>query len=163
MILAAKRLRPGAAACLLLGLPPLTFGCAPAASQTVEFAKGSSVTLTARGTFQVQMTRLGEPQESGGITLGRFLNEKRFAGDLVGQSRGEMVTVMTPVENSAGYVLIERVQAELGGRVGSFVLQHSSTVARGIERQSIVVVPDSGTGGLVGLGRRLISSQPQPH
>ena len=49
----------------------------------------------------------------------------------------------------AGYVAMETVQGTLGGRHGSFVLQHSSTMARGQPQQSITVVPDSGTGELL--------------
>jgi hypothetical protein len=124
---------------------------APTAAQTSANMRRAPVMKTATGTFEVKMTPQGEPQASDGLTLGRFLNEKRFAGDLEGKSRGEMLTAMTSVENSAGYVLIERVEGTLEGRAGSFVLQHSSTVARGAQKQSIVVVPDSGTGSLAGL------------
>jgi len=44
----------------------------------------------------------------------------------------------------------------LGGRSGSFVLQHSSTMNRGVPVQSITVVPESGTGELVGLDGKMI-------
>ena len=37
------------------------------------------------------------------------------------------------------------------GHTGYFVLQHSSTMNRGVPSMSITVVPDSGTGELVGL------------
>jgi hypothetical protein len=114
-------------------------------------AQGKHAMKVAVGTFEVKMAPKGEPQTADGLTLNRFINEKRFAGDLIATSRGEMLTATTPVENSAGYVLIERVTGTLQGRRGSFVLQHSSTVARGAQRQSIVVVPDSGAGDLMGL------------
>lgn len=117
------------------------------------------------GTFKVTMTPQGTPEAAvDTLTIGRFLNEKSFAGDLVGESRGEMLTVMTSVENSAGYVLIERVTGTLDGRQGSFALQHSSTVSRGVQRQNIVVVPDSGTGDLIGLeGEMTVEASPGRH
>jgi hypothetical protein len=58
---------------------------------------------------------------------------------------------MGTVQGSAGYVAIERVTGTLRGRSGSFALQHSSTMTRGNPLQSIIVVPDSGTGDLAGL------------
>jgi Protein of unknown function (DUF3224) len=67
----------------------------------------------------------------------------------VGQ--GEMLTVLTPVKGSAGYVAIERVTGTLHGRAGSFVFQHSGTMNRGAQQLSIRVVPGSGTGGLSGI------------
>jgi hypothetical protein len=46
---------------------------------------------------------------------------------------------------------MERVTGTLHGRSGSFVLQHSATMNRGVPQLSVTVVPDSGTGELVGL------------
>ena len=45
----------------------------------------------------------------------------------------------------------ERVTGTLRGRSGSFVLQHSGTMTRGAPGLSVHVVPDSGTGELLGL------------
>jgi hypothetical protein len=67
-----------------------------------------------------------------------------------------MLTAMTDVKGSAGYVAIERVTGTLQGRSGSFVLQHSSTLTRGAPQQSITVVPDSATGQLVGLAGKMM-------
>jgi hypothetical protein len=105
----------------------------------------------ARGTFEVTITPQGSGDRAEGSTLGRMSIEKRFLGDLEGSSRGEMLTAMTEVEGSAGYVAIERVHGTLHGRAGSFVLQHSGTMTRGSQHLTLTVVPDSGSGGLVGL------------
>jgi len=43
------------------------------------------------------------------------------------------------------------VSGTLRGRAGSFVLQHTGTMARGTPSLTITVVPDSGTGELTGL------------
>jgi hypothetical protein len=106
---------------------------------------------TAQGTFTVQMTPLGEPDIADGLNLGHLSLDKTFAGDLVATSHGQMLTALTPVKGSAGYVAIERVTGSLHGRSGSFVFQHSGSMDRGTQRLSITVVADSGTGGFMGI------------
>ena len=61
----------------------------------------------------------------------------------------------TATKGSAGYVAIERVAGALNGRSGTFVLQHSATIAHGVPQPSITVVPDSGTDGLAGIAGRM--------
>ena len=65
--------------------------------------------------------------------------------------KGEMLTALTGVEGSAGYVAIERVTGTLNGRKGSFVFQHAGIMSRGDQQLSISVVPDSGTEQLTGI------------
>lgn len=102
------------------------------------------------GTFEVQLKMLGT-HTSDDPTLARMSIDKRFHGDLEGTSRGEMLSAATPVKDSAGYVAMERVTGTVAGRSGSFVLQHSATMTRGVPSLSVTVVPDSGTGELAGL------------
>ena len=66
-----------------------------------------------------------------------------------------MLTAGTSVAGSAAYVAVERVSGALHGRRGTFALQHIGTMTRGEPSLSITVVPDSGTGELVGLAGRL--------
>jgi len=47
------------------------------------------------------------------------------------------------------------VSGTLHGRSGTFVLQHSGTMTRGAPQLTVTVVPDSGTGQLVGLAGTL--------
>jgi uncharacterized protein DUF3224 len=104
----------------------------------------------ASGTFEVKLS----PQatdDKGDPLLGRMSLDKQFHGDLEAISKGEMLSAGTNVKGSAGYVAIERVSGTLQGRKGSFVLQHSGTMTRGVPQLSISVVPDSGTGQLTGL------------
>jgi hypothetical protein len=105
------------------------------------------VTRQVTGTFVVKLT----PQECGAPTIGRMAIDKRFSGDLDGTSQGEMLAATTEMKSSAGYVALERVTGSLDGRSGTFVLQHSGTMDRGVPRLEITVVPDSGTGELTGL------------
>ena len=105
----------------------------------------------AKGSFTVEMKPQSEPDSSDGVSLGRMSLDKRFEGDLVATGRGAMLTALTPVKGSAGYVAIERVSGTLHGRSGAFVFQHTGTMSRGAQGLSITVVPDSGTGALAGL------------
>ncbi len=105
----------------------------------------------ATGTFDVTMKPLEAYNKEAGAKLGRMSIDKRFAGDLEAVSMGEMLSALTDVEGSAGYVAIERVSGTLHGRSGDFVLQHNATMMRGRPQMNIVVVPDSGTGQLAGI------------
>lgn len=107
--------------------------------------------MTATGTFTVKLAPQEAADVGDGMNIGRFSNEKVFSGNLIATSKGTMLTATTATEGSAGYVLIERIEGTLGGKKGSFVVQHSSTLDRNTPTQSIVVVPDSGTGELKGL------------
>jgi len=109
------------------------------------------MTAIATGTFSVEMKPEVEPGVANGVSLGRMSLDKRFAGDLVATGQGTMLTALTPVSGSAGYVAIERVTGSLHGRTGGFVFQHSGTSDRGAQLLSITVVPGSGTGALEGL------------
>lgn len=109
----------------------------------------------ATGLFEVKMSPAPLGDAGADATLGRMLLDKTYSGDLVGGAKGEMLMAGTAVKGSAGYVAIERVTATLGGRSGSFVLQHTGTMNRGAPQLSVTVVPDSGTGQLTGLAGTL--------
>jgi Protein of unknown function (DUF3224) len=107
--------------------------------------------MIANGTFTVQTTPQDDTSTADGVSLGRMALAKIFAGDLVGTGQGQMLTAMTAVKGSAGYVAIERITGSLHGRAGSFAMQHSGTMDQGAQQLSITLVPDSGTGQLVGI------------
>lgn len=66
----------------------------------------------ASGTFEVKLT----PQtDSADATLGRMTIDKQFHGDIEGTSKGQMLTGMTEVKGSAGYVAIEKVSGYTEG------------------------------------------------
>jgi len=111
--------------------------------------KEVGVTSHAKGTFEVKISPLPADHQTEG--LGRMSIDKQFHGDLEGASKGEMLTAMTDVKGSAGYVAIERVTGNLNGRSGSFTLQHTGPLNRGAQQLSITVVPDSGTAELKGI------------
>lgn len=109
----------------------------------------------AKGTFDVKLVPQGELEKTDGATVSRMAGEKQFHGDLEGTSKVEMLSAMSNVKGSAGYVAIERVTGKLKGRSGSFVLQHNATMTRGKPELNIIVVPDSGTGQLTGLSGKM--------
>ena len=104
----------------------------------------------ATGTFDVKVTPQASDDKGDGA-VGRMTLDKQFHGDLEGTSKGQMLTAMTAVKGSAGYVAIERVTAVLRGRPGTFALQHTGIMNRGTPSLTITVVPDSGTDQLAGL------------
>ena len=113
--------------------------------------KETSAMTQARGTFDVKLKPQSWVEGADDATLGRRVIDKQFHGDLEAVSAGQMLSAGTEVKGSAGYVAIERVTGTLQGKKGSFVLQHNATMNRGVPQLNIIVVPDSGTGELVGL------------
>ena len=109
------------------------------------------MTNRVRGTFEVKLAPLPTYDTAEGSPLARRSLDKQYHGELQATSKGEMLAAGTAVKGSAGYVAIERVIGTLGGRAGSFVLQHSGTMNRGEPTLMVAVVPDSGTEELAGL------------
>jgi hypothetical protein len=107
----------------------------------------------ASGPFDVKIIPQGQDLEH--PIPGRMLLDKQFHGDLNAISKGQMLAARTEVNDSAGYVAIEQATGTLHGRSGSFILQHSGTMARGAQQLTIMVVPDSGTGELIGLSGKM--------
>ena len=107
------------------------------------------MTNRASGTFEVKMSPQEQPED---MPVGRMMIDKQFQGDLEGTSKGQMLMAgSSSVKNSAGYVAIEKVTGTLNGRHGSFFLQHTGVMTRGVGELTITVIPDSGTDQLVGL------------
>ena len=127
------------------------------AAASIALAEEPAMTHhTATGPFDAKLAplALGTVAEHSG--LGRMSLDKRFHGALEATSTGEMLSFGSPASGSAGYVAMEVVRGTLDGREGSFALQHSATMNRGVPQQSLTVVPDSGTGALAGLAGRMV-------
>jgi len=141
--------------CLLLGFGSAAY--AQTQSRIPDTVQKEVVPMThASGTFEVKLTpQKPDNKEAESANLGRMSIDKKFSGDLEATSKGEMLSAMTDVKGSAGYVAIERVNGKLHGRNGTFALQHNGTMTRGAPELSITVVPDSGTGQLVGLAGKM--------
>jgi hypothetical protein len=105
----------------------------------------------ARGEFDVKVNMLPSDEQTQRLGAGRVWVDKQIRGDLEGTSQGYMLTATSEVTGSAAYVALERVEATLKGRKGTFVFQHSGWMRTGGQHLTINVVPDSGTGQLTGL------------
>jgi len=108
----------------------------------------------ATGTFDVKVIPQAADDSAGG-PFSRLFLDKQFHGDLEATSKGQMLGAGTAVEGSAGYVALELVSGTLNGRRGTFILQHTGSMAKGVPAMSVVVVPDSGTDQLTGLAGRM--------
>jgi hypothetical protein len=104
----------------------------------------------ARGTFDVKVVPQPQDDPAGG-PFGRLFLDKRFHGDLEGTSKGQMLASGPGSDGSGAYVALELVTGTLGGRSGTFVLQHTGTLQKNVPTLTVRVVPDSGTGQLAGM------------
>jgi hypothetical protein len=86
----------------------------------------------------------------GGPKLARAFVTNIFQGDVAGEGTLEYV-MMYRVDGSCLYVGAERIVGSVGGRSGSFVLQHSGTYENGTATTRWSVVPGCGSGELTGL------------
>ena len=109
------------------------------------------MTQSAKGEFVVSLKPLEFEGADPEFKLGRMSIDKQISGELTASTVGQMLSAMTSTDGSAGYVAIERVEGVLDGKQGTFVLQHTGTMNRGAPSLVVTVVPDSGTGELVGL------------
>ena len=83
--------------------------------------------IHASGTFEVKLTpQKPDNKEAESANLGRMSIDKEFFGNLAATSKGEMLSAMTDIKGSAGYVAIERVTGTLHGRTGTFMLQQTA-------------------------------------
>jgi hypothetical protein len=121
------------------------------AQSTPPSTKTSAMNQVAKGEFVVKLLPLGVEGQPEGSKIGRMSIDKTLSGDLVATTTGQMLSAMSEVKGSAGYVAIEKVDGVLKGKKGTFVLQHTGTMNRGTPSLSVTVVPDSGTDELIGL------------
>ncbi len=106
---------------------------------------------TIQGSFEVKATAEPPHDIVDGVALGRMFFDKQFSGPLTATSRVEMLSARGTVPSSAGYVAIERSRGSVEGRSGTFVVLHLGLMNRGTPSLDITIVPDSGTGELVGI------------
>jgi hypothetical protein len=146
-------------ASMLMGIGLLLSSAAFAQTQTNSPTpkikqKEAVVTNHASGTFEVKLNPQAD-ENVGDPSASRMLIDKQFSGGLKATSKGQMLAVRTDIKDSAGYVAMERVTGTLNGLSGTFALQHTGTMTRGVPQLSVTVVPDSGTGQLAGLSGRM--------
>ena len=114
-----------------------------------------SIVAFARGTFNLKMVPRGTVDEGEGSPFGWVSVDKGFRGDPEGASRGEMLTALTDVEGSAGYLAVERVRGKRHTLAGCFALEPCEVMTRCTPPLTITVVPDFRTAEIP--GRRAIT------
>jgi uncharacterized protein DUF3224 len=133
--------------------PTKVSGTARASGTTTET---KTVTTHISGAFDVKITpQKPDNKEAESANFGRMSIDKQFHGDLDATSKGEMLSILSDAKDAGGYVALERVTGTLRGRSGTFALQHNGTMSRGTFELSVTVVPESGTGQLVGLAGKM--------
>ena len=105
----------------------------------------------ASGTFDVALALLPIENATDADLMQRRSIHKTFHGALDGTSKGQMLSIGTGTTGSAVYVAVERVEARLDGKSGTFALHHTGIMNRGAPTLTIAVVPDSGTDALTGI------------
>jgi hypothetical protein len=123
-------------------------------AQLTHRRTGERIMKHASGSFEVKIA----PSESSAIGkeagVGRMTIDKVISGDMVGNTKGEMLTSITESTGAMAYVAIETVTTTLDGRSGTFVFIHNATMNKTDPKSQslhIAVVPASGTGGLTGI------------
>ena len=88
--------------------------------------------IHAKGTFEVKLTPQKPDNEvAESANLARMSIDKQFVGDLQATSKGEMLSAMTEVKGSAGYVAMER---------GSGTLRSASSLNERLFRYCAVAI-----------------------
>ncbi len=105
----------------------------------------------AAGTFEVkQWDEKPYLEGDNQSKLTRASVRKAFQGDFEGESTLEYLMAY-PGDGTASFVGLEHMVGKLGGRTGSFILQHTGTDDGHTTTGAWHVVPGSGTGELKGL------------
>lgn len=102
------------------------------------------------GTFELPTWQDETYAEPDGEKYATVRLTKTWDGGIVGSSEGRLLQVFLP-SGAAAYVGIERVDASVDGRKGTFVLQHTAAGDATGGHMAVTVVPGSGTGELAGL------------
>jgi uncharacterized protein DUF3224 len=129
----------------------------PVARETTRMRKQAKATFTIKSWDEKAYDEI-----EGAPTLKRAAVTKQYAGDVAGEGKVEYL-MMYRSAGSASFMGQERVTGSVGGRSGSFVLQHSGTFESGVAKVILSVVPGSGTGdlrGLTGEGGFSVGHQP---
>lgn len=112
--------------------------------------------MIAEGEFQVKIVPRDTVQSSNTTThIRRLTIEKNYLGELFGTSEGEMLSLITETEGSAGYVAIEQVVGTLDEKTGSFALQHYGLMKEGDNKLTLEVIPDSGEDELADISGKM--------
>lgn len=116
-----------------------------AAMSSDDLPAGSIVEATAEFTIDLQP---GTPELD---STGRFDFTKIWTGEIVGTSRGLILSAGDPGSGDAGYVALEVFEGTIDGQHGTVALQQFGTMRHRDTVLRYDLVSGSGTGGLVGI------------
>jgi hypothetical protein len=122
------------------------------ANQRTQVARETtSMQKQAKATFAIKSwDEKAYNEMDGAPKLTRANVTKSYQGDIEGEGKVEYL-MMYRTAGSASFMGLERVTGSVGGRSGSFVLQHTGTFEDGVAKVILSVVPGSGTGDLRGM------------
>jgi len=122
------------------------------ANQKTQVARETtSMRKQAKATFTIKSwDEKGYNEMDGAPKLTRAGVTKSYQGDIEGEGKVEYL-MMYRTAGSASLMGLERVTGSVGGRSGSFVLQHTGTFEDGVAKVILSVIPGSGTGDLRGV------------
>jgi hypothetical protein len=106
----------------------------------------------ATSTFVIDSWDESGQDNQDGVRLGKVHLSKTFRGDLEGHSTVDLLQVQGHEQASRAYVALERITGRLHGRNGSFVLLHMATSTSAGPTATWLIVPDTGTDELRGIG-----------
>jgi hypothetical protein len=119
--------------------------------KTQDARETTSMRKQAKATFAIiSWDEKPYSEIQGSPKLTRVSATKSYQGDIKGEGKVEYL-MMYRSAGSASFMGLERVTGSIGGRSGSFVLQHTGTFEDGVAKVTLSVVPGSGTGGLRGM------------
>lgn len=104
----------------------------------------------ANGHVNVNSFQAQPYDDAGDFTIAEVLVTEEFAGGLVGAGSVRFIMVNEP-NGTAHFTGMERVLGKLGDRDGSFILQNSGTLKKGLLNSTWRIIPGSGTGELEGI------------
>lgn len=117
----------------------------PVARETASMRKEAKATFGIKSWDEKTYSEI-----EGAPKLTRVSATKSYQGDIEGEGKLEYL-MMYRSPGSASFMGLERITGSVGGRSGSFVLQHSGTFEDGVAKVTLSVVPGSGTGDLRGM------------
>jgi hypothetical protein len=143
--------RPPMTRSRIIAVLSLALALPGAAGAETPRKKEDTMTLHAKGPFDVKILPQPPDEKVGHEKIARMGLDKEFHGDLEAVSLGQMLAYMGDAKDSGSYVAVERVDGTLGGKKGTFALHHLGVMTRGAQSLTVAVVPDSATGELAGL------------
>ncbi len=89
-------------------------------------------------------------ERADGLRLSKASVTQTYTGGIEGSSQVEFL-MLHAADKSARFLGFETVRATIGGKQGSFVLQHDGKFSIGIASSEFTVVSGSGRGGLMNI------------